>query len=242
MQVQFGRIYKEDERDLNFRVSEILGRGAPSIDKKRWWADGWNGDQGNTSQCVVYSWSHWFEDGPVIQEIIPGRRKPIFDLTRFYDECRLRDGVNLENYEGTTVRAGAKIFHKLGIIKEYRWAFTLDEVLKAVSYLGPMVVGTTWYASMFNPTTARHIIRPSGRNHGGHAYLINGIDNHNELLRIKNSWGTRWGNNGHAFIRFNDFERLLLDRGEACIAFQDKVSNVPNLDDLPNRSFKLTKI
>lgn len=184
--------------------------------------------------CVVYAWSHWFEDGPVIQDVILGRQKPVFDLQRFYDEAQLRDGIPGSNYEGTTVRAGAKILNKLGIVEEYRWAFTLEEVLNCVSYLGPMVVGTNWYQEMFTPTSSRHIIRPRGRNHGGHAYVINGIDHHNELLRIKNSWGRSWGDDGHAFIRFNEFERLLLEWGEACVAFQNKVNFIPTLDNLPN--------
>jgi len=233
MQPKFGRIYKEDSRDYSFPVSGVIGEGLPEVDKKRWWADGWHGDQGASPRCVVYSWSHWFEDGPVIQDIVPGRQKPVYDTRKFYDECQARDGIDLRNYEGTTVRAGAKVFNKLGIIKEYRWAFTLEEVIKAVSYLGPMVVGTLWYGSMNNPTSGQHIVRPRGRNQGGHAYLINGIDNHNELFRIKNSWGRSWGKNGHAFIRFADFEKLLHKQGEACIAFQSKIDNVPPLEDLP---------
>lgn len=233
MQLKFGRVYKEDPRDENYPVSTVIRSGLPEVDKKRWWADGWHGDQGRTPFCVVYAWSHWFEDGPVIQDVILGRQKPIFPLKEFYDEAQLRDDINRSNYEGTTVRAGAKILHKLGIVEEYRWAFTIDEVIKCVSYLGPMVVGTNWYEQMFTPTSGRHILRPRGRNRGGHAYVINGIDHHNELFRIKNSWGRSWGDDGHAFIRFNEFERLLLERGEACVAFQNKVDQVPDLADLP---------
>ena len=233
MDMKFGRVYKVDERDLDFPVSPVLPEDRPEIDKKKWWADGWNGDQGKSPHCVVYSWFHWFEDGPVIQNIIPGINKPIYDITEFYNQARLRDDIILENYEGTTVRAGAKILHKLGYLKEYRWATTIDEVLQCLTYLGPMVVGTNWYQSMFTPSSGRNIINPRGRNHGGHAYVINGIDHHNELLRIKNSWGRSWGDNGHAYIRFHHFEKLLNEWGEACIPFQQTVNSITPLNELP---------
>jgi hypothetical protein len=232
MQRSFGRIFKEDERDKSFPVANVISTSSlPNIPKKNWWADGWYGNQGSTSRCVVYSWSHWFEDGPVIENIILGRQKPIFDTGQFYIECQKRDGINEESYEGTTVRAGAKVLKELGIVKEYRWAFSIDEVIKAVTYLGPMVVGTMWYERMSNPSS-KYIMTPRGNPLGGHAYMINGIDNNNELFRIKNSWGTRWAQHGQAYISFRNFEKLLLDHGEACIAFQNKISHVPSLDEL----------
>lgn len=231
MQVTFGRVYKEDVRDGEFILPDNISEGMPKIDKKNWWPDGWYGDQKSTPHCVVYSWSHWFEDGPVIPNINLSRPKPPFNMTDFYNECRLRDGIS-GTYEGTTVRAGAKVLKEVGVISEYRWAANVQQVIDAVTYLGPMVVGTRWYERMSAPTSARNIMRPSGRQIGGHAYLINGIDHTKELFRVKNSWGRHWGKDGHAFITFSDFEKLLLDLGEACIAFENVIDFVPTLDDL----------
>jgi len=229
----FGRIYKEDSRDLNFPVNEVIQTvDMPSIKEKFWWADGWTGNQGASSECVAYSWSHWFEDGPVIQDTIVGRQKPIYDTTQLYEIFKQNDDIQGVNYEGTTVRAGAKTFQKLGIVKEYRWAQTIDDVINSLLYLGPMVVGTKWTDGMNHPTSAQHIIRPSGRNAGGHAYLLNGVNMDKELFRIKNSWGSTWGFHGIAYIRFRDFEKLLKDRGEACVAFENKINSVKDLSEL----------
>lgn len=232
MEVKFGRVFKEDTRDEKFPVSEVISNQMPAIPKKNWWADGWHGNQTTTPFCVVYSWSHWFEDGPVIQNATVGREKPLFNTRRFYDECQLRDQIPGTNYDGTTVRAGAAILKELGVISEYRWAFRVEDVIKAVTYLGPMVVGTMWYSRMTEPTSGKAIMHPRGRSEGGHAYLINGVDNEHEMFRVKNSWGRNWGIDGHAFISFRNFENLLARQGEACIAFQNKIDDVPSLDTL----------
>jgi len=229
----FGRVYLEDPRDNDYLIEDVIPQdGLPDIRRKFWWAEGWSGDQGRTSQCVVYSWSHWLEDGPVIQDVIPGRRKPMFDTTEFYNLCQRWDQIPGENYDGTTVRAGAKILQKLGVIGEYRWARTVDDVIATVTHIGPMVVGTQWTSNMTKPTSHRHIMRPTGADQGGHAYLINGVDSDKELFRVKNSWGRDWADNGHAYISFRNFEKLLQNRGEACVAFENKVSQVPSLDSL----------
>lgn len=234
MQEWFGRVYKEDPRDNNFLVSDTLETltDMPEINNQEWWADGWKGNQGSTPHCVSFSWSHWFEDGPVIQDTIVGRPKPLYDTGELYSILQRYDGIEGTNYAGTTVRAGAKVFKKLGIIKEYRWARTLQDVIDSVTYLGPMVVGTTWTERMNYPTSRQFIIKPTGKSVGGHAYLINGVDKENELFRIKNSWGTDWGDNGMAYIRFHDFAKLLEDRGEACVAFENEISEVPDISHL----------
>src|SRR5690625_1295191 len=134
----FGRVYKEDIRDNEHLLLSSSFDTMPQIDEKFWWSGGWYGNQKTTPHCVAYSWSHWFEDGPVIQNAMPERLKPVFDLKEFYDECRKRDGID-GNYEGTTVRAAAKILRELNVIYEYRWAKSIDDVIAAVTYIGPVV-------------------------------------------------------------------------------------------------------
>lgn len=228
----FGRLENPDERDELFPVSAVLPDPDPFITEKYWWDGGWWGNQGETTQCVCYSWMHWVEDGPVVQdEILASRSKPMFNTTAFYRECQIRDPWPGTNYPGTSVRTAAKILQELGIIKEYRWANNSEEVAQTLLNLGPVVVGTRWTHDMAYPRNDGRI-RPTGASLGGHAYLLNGVDYNKKLFRIKNSWGKGWGRDGYAFITFEDFDSLLSMGGEACVAFENKINKVPTFESL----------
>ena len=233
MEPNLGRIEVIDERDKNFPLRAVLqtteGEGRPNVPKRTWWDDGWWGDQGFYPHCVAYSWMHYLEDGPVIQDAITeGRSKPFYTPSEFYDLCQQHDQWPGENYDGTSVRAGAKILHHLDVIKAYRWAEDIDDVCDALKYIGPMVVGTRWYSGMSTPSSSG-LCTPTGSMQGGHAYVLNGIDEELGLLRIKNSWGRAWGLDGRAWISIRDFETLLHNGGEACVAFENKMNDVPEL-------------
>lgn len=227
---KFGRVEVIDERDKEYPISEILdSTERPDIPRRFWFADGWWGNQGSTSQCVAYSWMHFLEDGPVIQDTLEeGRKMPFYNTTKFYRLCQKNDQWVGENYDGTSVRAGAKILKKLGVLESYRWAWNIGHVIKALQYIGPVIVGTPWYYGMFEPTESG-LVRPTGFNGGGHAYVLNGYDSKLGVIRLKNSWGRKWGKKGFAYITCEDFERLLGEGGEACIPFENKMHHVPDL-------------
>lgn len=225
---QFGRIENPDERDAFYGVSEILPPHNPFVTEKYWWDGGWWGNQGPSFHCVAYSWMHWVEDGPVVQDGIVGRtQKPLFVPGDFFHACQTRDPWPGTNYNGTSVRTGAKLLQELGVVKEYRWANSTDEMAQTLLYLGPMVVGTKWTSDMANPRP-NGFITPTGSSLGGHAYFINGVDIQKKTFRIKNSWGREWGDRGYAFIKFEDFDKLLQMGGEACVAFENKLTTVPD--------------
>jgi hypothetical protein len=229
---KFGRLENPDERDALFPVSAVLPDPNPFITEKYWWDGGWWGNQGETTHCVCYSWMHWAEDGPVVQdEVIAQRVKPLFKPVDLYRECQIRDPWPGTNYPGTSVRTAAKILQELGVVREYRWANNSEEVAQTLLNLGPMVVGTKWTQDMAMPKPNGRI-RPTGSSLGGHAYLLNGVDYNKKLFRIKNSWGREWGRDGYAFISFEDFDSLLSMGGEACIAFENKLTVVPTFEGL----------
>lgn len=219
----FGRIESpHDPRDASFPLSAVLPSAPPELKEKYWWADGWWGDQGSSTQCVAYSWLHLIEDGPVVQDGLTGRSKPLIEPIKLYKESQIRDPWAGENYPGTSIRSAAKVLKDLGIIKEYRWAQSVSDVVTALLTVGPVAVGTKWYADM-NVPQPNGMMRVSGVEMGGHAYVLNGVNLESGTIRMKNSWGKAWGKDGFAFISIRDFQKLLSQGGEACIAFETKI-------------------
>ena len=212
-----GRVYIPDDRDNNYLIENKLKLKSTILTTKYWDADEWWGNQGNTSQCVGYAWAHWIEDGPIKHGGVP----PIVNPTLIYKEAQKVDEWYGENYEGTSVRGGAKYLKSTNKISSYLWTYNINVLINTVLTQGPVVVGTYWYTSMFKPDR-NGLIRATGRIAGGHAYVINGVDKTKKLFRIKNSWGKNWGKSGHAFISFSDMEKLIKQYGEVCLAIENK--------------------
>lgn len=215
--------FSSDPRDANFKFSNVV-KDRPQISEKNWWSDGWWGDQGISPHCCAYAWLHVIEDGPVIQDRLPNYRSPIIKPEKFYNQCKLIDGLP---GKGTTIRAGAKVAQDLGLVSEYRWAKSIQDVVDALTLFGPVIAGTHWYKDMDRPT--RGVMRASGELISGHAYVLNGVNLITKQFRIKNSSGKNWGDRGYGYISFSDFDKLLRDGGEVVVPFERKLDHFPNL-------------
>jgi hypothetical protein len=213
----FGRLYAPDARDANFPMRAMLP-AAPSTRRYRYWND--NGawlDQGEHPYCVAYAWVHWLEDGPVTQR----GAGPVVDPVTLYHEAQRLDEEPGEDYDGTSVRGGCKAVKARGFITAYHWAKTVNDIVQALLEVGPVVVGTNWYADMMEPDEAG-FLHLGGGIVGGHAYVLNGINNAAGVVRIKNSWSRAWGIRGHALLTLADLATLLAADGEACLAVEIK--------------------
>jgi len=219
---KLGRVYKPDKRDGKFQMLSVLPKQTPGITYKYWWSSGWWGDQGHTPHCVAFSWAHWLSAGPITQKKSRIGGKSPFDTNQLYNDAQKLDIWPGENYDGTSVRAGAKVLQKAGYIKNYLWSWDLETTIHALLTSGPVVVGTWWYYDMFFPSKSGRI-SASGSKMGGHAYLLDGVNVKKKLFRIKNSWGRNWGKNGFAYISFDDMEKLIIDQGEVCLSTEINV-------------------
>ena len=125
---------------------------------------------------------------------------------------------------GTSVLAGAKFLHREGYFLEYRWGSSLYDLVLALSYHGPAVIGLEWYEGMKRPN--EHFrMRPTGQLVGRHCLLAVGVElqvNHEQdspsryLVHFQNSLGADWGLNGRAAMCGSDLAHMLVD-AELCI-------------------------
>lgn len=228
MEPFLGRLPAPDSRDLNhlLRSARPQPFAVPveKLPKTKHFQRGIVLDQGQTSTCVEFSLEAKLRGAPVKvgQSRLPARFS-VYDEAILTDEFTGNDADTRREY-GTSVRAGCKALVAKGLISEYKWLFSVDEILQWIlGGHGGLVLGIDWYSGMNTPTE-EGIIRMTGTHQGGHAIYCYGADREKELLALQQSWGTEWGgwdqrgqriNPGCARLPFNDLKRLLDGNGEA---------------------------
>lgn len=201
-----------DDRSRAFPIRALL---APTLQPRSYtWSCDTYLDQGIEGTCVGHAWAHEIAARPVVWPANSYQARLIYREATKIDAWPENDAPDM-NF-GTSVLAGAKIATQLGHYTEYRWAFGLEDLILALGYKGPAVLGINWYDAMFDPD-ADGLLHVSGSLAGGHAILANGVNVSKRLVRLHNSWGRGWGLGGEAFISFADLDRLLHEEGEACI-------------------------
>lgn len=175
-------------------------------------------DQGDTPHCVGFGGADFGINNP-IQDNFTNQ-----DGHDIYWKCKVVDGEpGMQN--GSSVRSLAKVLRDMGIIKNYAFAHTINEINYWLMHKGPMIMGTDWTEGMCYPD-ADNLVHITGEIIGGHCFCVNEIYDNGEY-NIQNSWDNYWGINGRAHITISDFQKIFANGGEALAAVEiDKmVSN-----------------
>lgn len=216
---RLGRVPEFDSESRNYAVRAI-------VDKTKLRGRSWIIkdvlDQGNSSACTGFSAGYDLMATPAPEKGITAGV-----CHALYKDAQRLDEWAGEDYEGSSVLGACKAMMQAGYIGQYRWAFGIDDMLLALSHVGPVVVGTDWTNSMFRPKPngLLTVDRVRGQVAGGHAYIVQSIilsywwkkfllgfneDIRDEpLLRIHNSWGNGWGKNGDGLMWASDMAALL---------------------------------
>lgn len=228
------RIHQFDPRSRNYPVTAVIEQ------KKKPRSYTWSCDlklnQGVEGACVSAAFTHELAAKP---SVIKGLTMDWARENIYWEAQKLDPWPGgaypgaYPQYEGTSVLAGAQVAKRLGYIREYRWAFSLDDLILAVGHTGPAVLGIDWLEGMFD-TNSNGFIEAYGEVTGGHAILCKGVNLKGQYFTLHNSWGPSWGNGGDAKISFDDLDYLLNSGGEACIPvtrapvslFQDAIDSL----------------
>lgn len=205
----FDRLEQFDEASRQYPVRALVR--STSKPRSYSWLGGPVTDQGKEGACVGFGWT----------DDVMARPKPCTidgDPNKYalgvYHAAQAIDGMPMP-HEGSSVLAGAKVMQSRGIVSAYHWAFGIDDVVLALGYKGPVVLGIPWYDAMYEAPGG--IVRVGGSVVGGHCILARAVNVKKRLITLRNSWGVDWGVNGDAQIGFDDLARLLKENGEACV-------------------------
>lgn len=230
---RLGRLIEFDEASRRYPARLLLERrdaaDPGAIRSYRWRILFWL-NQLSEGACVLFAHGHRAIARPLEQAPLT------FDeLIRLYHLAQLADEF-AETHPGggggTSVLAGVKVMVEAGFFKGYHWCFTLEEALRTIAYVGPVVMGTWWKDSMFDTDASGHL-DVSGRNAGGHAWVAYGLvarradgrpahtfaelDPDRSRVLCRNSWGPAWGKDGDFWLTVREFDLLRREQGEVCV-------------------------
>jgi hypothetical protein len=154
----------------------------------------------------------------IVQERRDLRRTYIFDGLMIWQRSKENDGIgDPEQDRGTYIRTALDALRVAAPhsgawdprmrIASYWRIETIDEAKAAILSLGPIVVGSTWYRSWFEPEADGQLPKPDV-DVGGHAFVLYGFDDNVGKFgsfRLANSWGYEWGQRGDAWISYEHF-------------------------------------
>lgn len=219
-------------RMAEFRAASILPTTSPR--SYTWGCEAWL-NQGEEGACVPHGFAHEAWARPMVHPV------PHLLVWEWYEWCRRNDEWHGEDYDGTSVDAGARCAREYGTLGSWYWAKGIGETIMALGRKGPVVFGLDWFSGMFDTNDAGYI-RPLGEWVGGHCLLGRGVrlmwkpgttaaqrastdwlahlDLTRTTIRLRNSWGQHWGMNGDALITAHDLSALLDRQGEVVVPLQ----------------------
>lgn len=235
-----GRRVQHDPRSVAFALPVLPRRAIKSVD---WTRRVPVFDQGSLGSCTGNAAAGWLatdnakRKGKSVVTMVVGTdivsREPSFpsgkyNLTSSYpvdEDLAVKIyslGTKLDEFTGEyppddTGSSGlgvSKALKSLGLCSSYSHAFSLD-ALKAALQTGPVMWGTVWYNSMFDPDSSAYlVVNVDSGVAGGHELCVTGYDVDHDDFSVANSWGTGWGNNGFCYVKSADMAYLLGQGGD----------------------------
>lgn len=222
-----GARYKDDPRDYPYR-----GQARAAVDLDRPTKEDnrllflympiWN--QGKEGACTGMAMA------AALSQIYCTELSPRF----MFEAAKEHDEWPGEVYDGSSVRGAAKAAAAIGdcewgfwpfvpfnpsgklpgaddnakqhLLTKYERLYTLSEVLHAIWEVGYVVATVNVHTGWVRPTS-KHRIRYNRRyiSRGLHAVLLIGYDEVAGYLLLRNSWGDEWGDEGYAWLSFDDW-------------------------------------
>jgi hypothetical protein len=199
-------------RDL--RVAQEAAEGVDLWNTAVDWRGGAVLDQGQEGSCVGHGVVGEYLASPVRGkgDAISGHALAV----EVYNRAKEIDEWEGVNYDGTSVRAGMLVGRERGWWDSFHWAKSMEELRQALQ-LGPVVIGVTWLADMYEAD--RGVVTVGGNEVGGHCLIVDGyFPRWNRLPRFRwrNSWGLEYGIRGNGYVSRESLDQVLFQAGNEC--------------------------
>ena len=192
-------------------------------------------DQGEEGTCVGFATATGMKE---YQEFLDYEKLVILSPRFVYSECKKIDGV--PKLEGTTIRAAMQVLESRGVCQEKFWPYlphqktkaregaisnakkfriityarilNLNELRLSLATKGPSVIGIEVFKGMLKTKTGLvPLPKKNETTLGGHAICTIGYDDEKKVIKFKNSWSNKWGQNGCGFLPYAYIERYMMD-------------------------------
>jgi hypothetical protein len=208
-------------RDGLYSMRPKLKRLGSALPAYKVWENGVILDQGQEGSCVGHGWAAWENARPkgfVVQQDHDY-------AVGWYERAQELDEWPGTDYEGTSVRAGAKVAQERGFLDVYVWAAGRSEIDAWVLSMGPVVIGSKWYYSMDSPDADGFLNVDIGSGvRGGHCFLLLGKGPASNY-KFQNSWGESYADEGCFRMTPDNLTRLIAAGGfSACSAEQTQAA------------------
>lgn len=215
---RLGRHVEHDPRSREFAFGAVLPMGALlDVHHQRF---GGPLNQGNLGSCTGNAVAGACNTLPL--HTVPSHllrqshAKNIYSIATHIDEFQ---GAWPPEDTGSSGLAAAKAAAQLGLISEYRHAFSVEEAVSALQ-LGPVITGVPWFEGFDHPD-ADGYVEISGQVRGGHEFEILGFEWRltfdDSLVAAENSWGMEWGHGGRFWFTVSTWRKLLEQDGDVTI-------------------------
>ena len=214
-----GHYTHKDSRDALFTMGEH-DLDVIEIPEYTIWERGDSTDQGREGACVGFGWGNWHNCKP------KGFLNQVENTYcySYYKRAQELDPWPGTSYEGTSVRAGAKVALERSLLDTYVWARSISELDTWLLTRGPVVCASNWYNSMDRITPSAWVpVDVNSGVRGGHCYLLYGLKE--GVYYFQNSWGDDYGDFGSFYMTVEDLKELWnFGQFEAVTAIQTKVA------------------
>ncbi|MGY5048312.1 hypothetical protein ACWDE0_22170 [Streptomyces sp. 900105755] len=139
---------------------------------------------------------------------------------KLYSLATILDGISGQyppTDTGSTGIGVAKALKALGLASGYTHAFSIAALNSALQ-TGPVMIGITWYNSMFDPKNdGQIVVDPSSGVAGGHELELNAFDATTSEYEVPNSWNETWGKDGCGYFPTAALTSLLSAQGDVTV-------------------------